>query len=456
MKNLDALTITEISREIREGTLSSTTLVEACLKRIDGLESSVQAWVTICLAEALQCARELDGEARAGKLRGTLHGVPIGIKDIYSVAGVTTTAGARGFADQIPPTDATTVKRLKAAGTIILGKTATTEFAYTDPATTRNPWNFGRTPGGSSSGSAAAVAAGMVPVALGSQTVGSTLRPAAYCGVVGLKPSYGRVSRAGIFPLAWSLDHVGIFGRSVSDVAHLLQVLAGPDQEDPTASPLPAPDYQARLSTMTRPRLGLVRQYFLDRSTPEMAAHIESTSERLRSAGAVIEELPLPESFPLVHAATRLILAAEAAALHEELFRKHADEYRPRIRATIEAGTLIPAHVYFKAQRIRRRFQREMMPILDRVDALVMPVTPGPAPDLTTTGDGSFCAPWSFAGLPAISVPSGFSNGRLPLAIQLVGRSFAEERLLAVAHWCESIIGRMPSPVASDQQSALS
>jgi Asp-tRNA(Asn)/Glu-tRNA(Gln) amidotransferase A subunit family amidase len=264
--------------------------------------------------------------------------------------------------------------------------------------------------------------------------------------VVGLKPSYGRVSRAGILPLAWSLDHVGIFGRCVSDVAHVLQALAGPDDEDLTASPFPVPDYHSRLPSTIPPRLGVVTEYFLDRSAPEMAAHMESTAETLRSEGAVLDEVSLPESFSLVHAATRLILAAEAAAVHEGLFQPHADEYRPRIRAIVETGTLIPAHVYLKAQRIRRRFQREMAPILAQHDALLMPVAPEPAPDLATTGDGSFCAPWSFAGLPAISVPSGFSGGRLPLAIQLVGSTFAEETLLAVAHWCESVIGRMPPP----------
>ena len=376
----------------------------------------------------------------------------MGIKDIYHVAGVKTTAGARGFADQLPVTDATTVSRLKSAGAIVLGKTATTEFAYLDPAETKNPWNLERTPGGSSSGSAAAVAARMAPAALGSQTVGSVLRPAAYCGVVGLKPTYGRISRAGIMPLAWSLDHAGTFTRSVADAALLLKVLAGRDRNDPTSSDLPVPDYPALLVLDSPPRMGLVRQYFREESAPETASHLDSVVAALRAAGAAVEEVSMPGSFRAVHAATRLIAQAEAAAVHADLFRLHARQYRPKIRAFVEAGSLVPALAYLQARRLRRRFQREMEPLLARFDALIMPVVPAPAPDLSTTGDGSFCAPWSFAGLPALSLPTGIGAEGLPLAVQIVGKAFAEERLLAAAHWCESVLGPAAAPECGDKE----
>ncbi|MBI5911726.1 MAG: amidase [Betaproteobacteria bacterium] len=443
---LHTLTVAEAAKRIREGSLSPVELVAGCLERIESLEPSVKAWVTLCRADALEQAERLSDEARAGRIRGPLHGIPVGIKDIYHVAGVKTTAGARGFADQVPVNDATTVSRLKAAGAIILGKTATTEFAYLDPAQTKNPWNLERTPGGSSSGSAAAVAAQMAPAALGSQTVGSVLRPAAYCGVVGLKPTYGRISRAGIIPLAWSLDHVGTFSRSVTDAALLLKVLAGRDRDDPTSSSLPVPDYPALLPADSPPRLGLVREYFLDESTAEVARHIELIVSALRAAGAAIEQVTLPDSFRAVHAATRLIAEAEAAAFHADLFRSHADEYRPKIRTFVEGGSLVPAVAYLQARRMRRRFQLDMDAILTLFDGLVMPVAPAPAPDLSTTGDGNFCAPWSFAGLPAISLPTGLGKEKLPLAMQIVGGAFAEERLLASAHWCELVIGRAATP----------
>jgi aspartyl-tRNA(Asn)/glutamyl-tRNA(Gln) amidotransferase subunit A len=247
------LTAFDAAQLIRQRQLSPVTLLKSLLRRIDRLEAKIQAWVTLDRAGALTAAEQLAREAQSGHLRGPLHGVPVGIKDIYYTAGLKTTCGSRLFADFIPTYDATPVARLKQAGAIVLGKTVTTEFATMDPGPTCNPWHLEHTPGGSSSGSAAGVAACMVPLALGSQTYGSIQRPAAYCGVYGLKPSFGRVSRYGVYPLSWSFDHVGPLARTVADCALALQVLAGPDPQDPACSQAPVPDYLQAVQRVDRP-----------------------------------------------------------------------------------------------------------------------------------------------------------------------------------------------------------
>src|SRR6058998_534860 len=319
---LAALGIREVTEAIRAGTVSPVELVDACLARIRALDGDLRAWSHVAGNEALATARERLAEARAGTLRGPLHGVPVGVKDIFDVAGMPTTGGAKPFAHTRPGADAAAVARLRAAGAIILGKTVTTEFAYRDPAPTRNPWNHGHTPGGSSAGSAAAVAARMVPLALGSQTVGSVLRPAAYCGVVGFKGTHGLVPVQGVIPLAWSLDHVGVLARSVTDAALAMSVLAGRSVE-----PLP----------VSTPRLALAPA-LLRRATPELAAHIESVADALSRAGATVSKIELPSSFRDLSAAGLRVLEAEAAAYHEPRFVKHADEYSPEMRSLVEAG----------------------------------------------------------------------------------------------------------------------
>jgi aspartyl-tRNA(Asn)/glutamyl-tRNA(Gln) amidotransferase subunit A len=439
MAELYDLTAYQAARGIRQGELSPVTLLEALLQRIDGLEPQVQAWVTLDRAGALATARELEQERQHGRIRGPLHGVPVGVKDIYYTAGLKTTCGSRIFADFLPSYDATPVARLKQAGAVILGKTVTTEFATLDPGPTRNPWHLAHTPGGSSSGSAAGVAARMVPVALGSQTFGSIQRPAAYCGVYGLKPTFGRVSRYGVFPLSWSLDHVGPLARTVTDIALALQVLSGYDPYDPASSHAPVPDYLQAVQRADRPpRLGLVRQFYLERADPELRAHTEAVADRLARAGAPVEEVKLPESFRAVLAAHRMIMQVETAAVHADLFRAHAELYGPRIRASIEAGSLIPGVHYLQAQRLRRLVRHDMTQVFQHSDFLLMPAASGPAPrDLTITGDPSFSALASFTGLPAITIPSGLNTAGLPLAVQLLGPAFADDRLLAAARWCE-------------------
>jgi aspartyl-tRNA(Asn)/glutamyl-tRNA(Gln) amidotransferase subunit A len=443
-----ALSVVDAAAAIRAGRLSAMGLVEDCLARIDACEADVQAWVTVDRQGALAAARRLDADAREGRLHGPLHGVPIGLKDIIDAAGLTTTAGARGFADRTPPHDATCVARLRSAGAVILGKVQTTEFAFSDPAVTRNPWDAARTPGGSSSGSAAAVAARMVPAALGSQTLGSVLRPAAFCGVVGLKPTYGRVSRRGVVPLSWSLDHVGVFARSVADAALVMSAAAGHDPADPGSASAPPVDVTAVLAgpPARPPRLGLIGEPFLPRATPGARSHLDEVARTLRARGAEVDPVRLPPLMEAVYSAAIAVSRAEIGAVHADSHRRRANAYRPRIRAGIEIGQCIPADLYLRAQRIRRRARADLAPLLATYDALVMPAALGPAPDRNTTGDAAFNGPWTALGLPSVSVPTGLAADGLPLGTQLIGGPFEEARLLTAARWVEAAVGFEAAP----------
>ena len=437
------LSVSQAAEQIRTGQLSPTDYAATLLERIDTHEPDLQAWVTIDREEVLGAARRREQELESGA-GGIMQGVPVGLKDIFYTAGMKTTACSRIYADFVPDYDATCVTKLKEAGAVILGKAVTTEFATSDPSPTRNPWNRAHTPGGSSSGSSVAVAAGMCPAALGSQTGGSTCRPAAYNGIVGLKPTYGRISRYGVVPVSWSLDTVGILVRTVTDAAVLLQAMAGYDPNDPGSANLPVPDFLREMEGRTEPpRLGLLnRGYFYERATEEVRRHTDAAAQQLAQAGAVIEELELPASFDTAPDVQRIVMNVECAAFHEEFFRHRADEYGPRLRANIEMGLLIPSVTYLQAQRLRRQFRRDLTELAGRVDALLMPATPAPAPqDLNTTGDAAFQAPWTSAGLPTVVVPSGLSEDGLPLGVQFAAPPFEEGRLLAAARWCETALG---------------
>jgi aspartyl-tRNA(Asn)/glutamyl-tRNA(Gln) amidotransferase subunit A len=346
----------------------------------------------------------------------------------------------------VPAYDATSVARLKAAGGILLGKLHTTEFATNDPAPTRNPWNLACTPGGSSSGSAAAVAARMVPLALGSQTIGSNVRPASYCGLVGLKPTFGRISTRGVMALSYTQDHVGLMARSVEDVALGLQIVAGHDPGDPSSSREPVPDYLDALTRRPAPRIGVVREHFFERATPDVALVTSAAVDRLVAAGAIVEDVALPPSFGATFAAAYLITRSDTTSIHAERYAAKADLYRPSIRASIEVGMLIPGDFYVRALRIRSQFRRELRPTLARYDVLLTPTTPTPAPEGMATGDPRFQIPWSLSGFPSITVPCGFSASGLPLGLQLVSDMFTEAPLLTAAAWCEDVLGRAPAP----------
>jgi len=421
----------EMAEAVRARSASPVELVEACLTRIRKLDGELRAWAHVDAEGALAIAREREAEARASRLRGPLHGVPVGVKDIFDVAGMPTTGGAKAFAHTRPTADAAAVARLRAAGAIVLGKTVTTEFAYRDPAPTRNPWNHDHTPGGSSAGSAAAVAARMVPLALGSQTVGSILRPAAYCGVVGFKGTHGLVPVAGVIPLAWSLDHVGVLSRSVGDAAWAMSVLAGRDLEP---------------AAVGAPRLALAPE-LLSRASREVAAQVEAAADAFARAGATVSKVELPASFGDLAAAGLTVLEVEAAAYHQPWFVKHADQYGLEMRKLIEAGLDVSATAYVTANRMRLAFRDDVTPLLAAHDALLSPTAPAPAPaGLTSTGDGSLCSPWSNAGVPAITLPSGIASSGLPHAIQLVQAAGASTRLLGVAAWCERVLGFTRAP----------
>ena len=440
--------VAEAAAEIRQGNLSPVELAQSLLARIDALDPSLQAWVTIDREEVLSEAKRREGEIARGGPKGPIHGVPVGLKDIFYTAGMKTACGSRINADFVPDYDATTVSRIKDAGGIILGKAVTTEFASGDPSPAVNPWNAAHTPGGSSSGSSVAVAARMCAAALGSQTGGSTCRPAAYNGIVGLKPTYGRVSRYGVVPLSWSLDTVGILVRNVTDAAIMLQVMAGHDPQDPGCSDQPVPDYLEEMGRLDGPpRIGLIKEFFYEQSTPEVRNHTDAAVERLAEAGAVIQEISLPESFASAHSCQRVVSIVECASFHEESYRDRADEFGPKIRSSIEMGMLIPSVRYVQAQRARRQFRADMMAMVRGLDVVLTPGTPAPAPrDLNTTGNAMFQSPWTSSGLPSIVIPSGLSQEGLPLAIQLAGLPWDEGKLLAAAGWCEAALGAALSP----------
>ena len=444
------LSVSEAAAQIREGDLSPVDLVESLLARIDALDGELKAWVTIDREEVLETARKREIAAQWGGPLGPIHGVPVGLKDIFYTGGMLTACGSKVYADFVPDFDATSVAKIKEAGGIILGKAVTTEFATSDPSPTRNPWNLEHTPGGSSSGSSAAVAARMVPAALGSQTGGSTCRPAAYNGIVGLKPTYGRISRYGVVPVSWSLDHVGILTRTVADAALMLQALSGEDENDPGTLGLPVPDFTAEMSKTAAgrpPRIGLVRDYFEDYASPEMWAHTEQVAHQLSLAGAEVVELPLPDSFAHAHSMQRIVMNVECAAFHQANHRIRAADYGPRIRAGIEMGLIIPPATYLKALRLRREFRAAMNEMAQQVDVLMMPATPTPAPrDLNTTGDAAFQSPWTAAGLPTIVVPSGLSDAGMPIAVQFAAPLAEEGRLLGAAQWCERVVGLNEGP----------
>ena len=443
--NLHELGTVEIVSGLRARRFSVVELVQALLARISDLDH-LQAWVHVdpeaVIAQAHRKQVELDAGSSA-----PLIGVPTGIKDIFYTAGVPTTACSKVYADFVPKHDATTVVRLREAGGIMLGKTVTTEFAYRDPPPTRNPWNLNHTPGGSSSGSAAAVAAMMCPTAFGSQTRGSVLRPASYNGIVGLKPTFGRVSRFGVVPLSWSLDHVGWMARSVEDAALMLQVMAGPDTNDPTTVYDDVPDYCVGIKNPSPPHVGVLQDYFFENAGDDVRAHTQEVIEHLSREGARVEYIELPESFEHAMADQLIILTVEAANFHEPLFKENADLYGPNIRELIETGLAIDAVTYSRALESRVQFMADADRLSKQVQVLLTPSTPTPAPgDLNVTGSAMFQGPWTSTGLPTVTVPSGLSKAGLPLGIQLIAARMEETRLLSAARWCEQVLGKMPAP----------
>ena len=443
------LSVAQAASAIRDGALSPTDLMDSLLARVAALEPGLSAWVTLDPDAARAAAREAEADLARSGPRGPLHGVPVGLKDIFSSAGVPNTACSRLFADFVPDYDATCVARLRQAGAIMMGKLVTTAYAAGDPSPTVNPWDADRTPGGSSSGSAVAVATRMCAAALGSQTVGSTLRPAAYAGIVGLKPTFGRISLHGVIPLGWSLDTVGILVRTVEDAALLLGIMAGYDPQDPVSASEPVTDYlPAAVAQGRPPRIGLLRGFFYERSNDEVRRHTDAAAQRLADAGAEVVEVADPPSIAEHADATTTTFDVEVAATHERDYRRDPTLYPPLIRGVIERGLSTPAPNYAAAQQTRARFRRELRSVFESVDVLIGPSTPAQAPPTSegTTGPPLFQGPWTSAGLPAISIPSGLDASGLPLGLQMAAPWFQEKRLVETAGWCEAVLGQGPAP----------
>ena len=447
MAETHELSAAELARQIRDRKITPVEVSQSLLERMDVLEPSLDAWVRVDRETVLSDAQQRQAELESGAATGPLHGVPIGIKDIYHISGIPTTAGSKGYADYVPDETAVTIDLLRKAGAIMLGKTVTTEFACLDPSHTKNPWNPAHTPGGSSSGSAVSVAARMCPIAMGSQTVGSVLRPASYNGIVGLKPTYGRVSRRGVVPVSWSLDTVGWMGRTVEDMALLLQVMAGPDELDPVASKLPAGDYLSDLESAKTPKIGLITSFFMEESDQETQQMTRAILDQLKSAGASVVDVTLPESFDTAFQDQLMIMGVEAAAFHKPMYEKQAADYRPKLREMLRQGLETDAVTYTKALERRLRFSADMRVLAEQADVLLTPSTPtAPLADLTNTGDTRFQGPWTSCGLPTITLPAGLAKSGLPMGIQLIASPFEEVRLLAIARWCEKIIDVQLAP----------
>jgi aspartyl-tRNA(Asn)/glutamyl-tRNA(Gln) amidotransferase subunit A len=445
------LSAAEAGRAIAAGSLSPVALAEAYLDRIAALDGELHSYVLVLRDEALAAARAADGEIRAGRSRGPLHGVPIGLKDIYQTRGIRTTAGSRVYLDHVPEADAQSWVRLRDAGMILLGKNETHEFAIGGPDFTlpfppaRNPWNTAHYPAGSSSGTAAAVGAHLCAAGMGSDTGGSIRGPAAYCGLIGLKPTYGRVSRRGVFPLSYTLDHCGPLTRTIEDCALMLQALAAYDPHDPASADVPVPDYAAalagRLDGMT---IGVVRHWhekdavagFGPDSAPSATyvANFDAACRTLEGLGARLVDLQVSPLLDYADA-NRVIMLAEAYALHESDFRERPHLFGRHMFARIGLGAFLSAADYVEAVRQRRELCLEMAGALAGVDVIVSANATGPAPRIDAVGTyatferASYTAPYNVTGLPALSVPIGFEDG-LPLAFQIAGKPFDEAAVL--------------------------
>jgi aspartyl-tRNA(Asn)/glutamyl-tRNA(Gln) amidotransferase subunit A len=443
--DLTWLSLHEAGVLVRRKTVSPVDLTQACLARIERLNPALNAFITVTADEALRQARDAEAEIRKGKWRGPLHGMPIALKDLFDTAGVRTTAASGVFKDRVPQQDAEVVRRLRAAGAVLLGKLNMHEFAYgaTSVATffgpVHNPWKVDSIAGGSSGGSAAAVAVGLCYGALGSDTGGSIRQPAAYCGIAGLKPTYGRVSTRGVIPLSWSLDHVGPMCRSVGDCALLLQAIAGYDPEDSNSVDAAVPDYAQALRTkVSTIRLGLPRKLFFEQVDSEIDAAVNQAIDVLRKLTAGIRDVQVPAYQPLP------VLGAEAYAYHAAHMAKTPELYQPATRDRLEIGAKVTAPAYIEARRELDRLRRAIREVFADADVLITPTTPIPPDTIAgaikddvpprTTPSLRNTSPFDVYGLPAISIPCGFSSSGLPIGLQISGPPFGEPVVIALAH----------------------
>lgn len=424
--------LVEACRAFANGTLERKDYLQQCARRADDYEPWLKAFTYRVPADELAPAAE-----------GPLAGIPVAVKDIISTASMPTTNGSPIYAGRIPEADAAIVTAIKAAGGTIFGKTVTTEFAWRKPGATVNPWNPAHTPGGSSSGSAAAVAVGIVPLALGSQTLGSTIRPGAYCGIVGFKPSFGSVARRGVNPLAGSLDHVGFFTRSVDDAAYALSQLKNKIDAEPDSIVLPPipVTVDAGVEPLLSPRLALIRTAFWDKASAAQRDALEKAAAVFKSAGGVVEELSLPDAYRVATETTDRLLAAEAAAIYGPLIERFPDKTSAQLKQLVQEGAAMSVTDYLGARRLQLELRQDIAGLLNGFDAvLTLPAT-GEAPaGLDYTGDATFCALWTFLGTPALTLPVTRSVNGLPLGIQLAAPYRQDASLLRVAKWAEAAL----------------
>ncbi len=454
MADLHWTSMTDLARMIASKEVSPVDVARAHLERIARLDSTLRSFITVCAEAALDEARAAEARLAAGDTLGPLHGVPIALKDLVDTAGVRTTGGSRILIDRVPAADATVVKRLRAAGAIVLGKLNMHEVAVgpegrnVHHGDTRNPWDatVHRLPGGSSSGSGAAVAAGLTPGALGSDTGGSIRIPSSLCGITGIKPTYGRVSRAGVLPLAWTLDHVGPMARSAADCALMLGSLAGYDPADATTSVLPVPHYTSALTGDVKGlRVGLLRSSFLEASAPDVAAAVAQAAKTLESLGARVDEIALEHA---VHAPaiSFAIVGSEALAYHAGWLKARPGDYQPDVRDRLRAGAFVGGADYVRAQQARALVRDEVDEVLRHRDVLLAPATPITAPALgerevdvrgvildIRSALVRLTRAFNVSGHPSCALPCGFSGGGLPIGMQIVGRAFDEATALRVA-----------------------
>jgi Asp-tRNA(Asn)/Glu-tRNA(Gln) amidotransferase A subunit family amidase len=425
--------VLDLLRRFKHDTPAADAYAAECLARTKAVEPRLKAFEYL----------PTDVTRRSGPLSG----IPVAIKDIIATSDMPTTNGSPIYRDHVPAADAWVVERLRNLGATIFGKTVSTEFAWRHPGPTVNPWNVAHTPGGSSSGSAAAVAAGLVPLALGSQTLGSVVRPAAFNGVVGFKPSYGAIPRVGVHPLSGSLDHVGFFARRVDDVALALSLLTGVSEGDSHGRPLPRfeVDIDNGLAPLDRPRLAVVRFAKWSRAEAEQQALFETVIAKLRDAGAVVEERELAALDAIHWSAINTIMLSEATVIFSDLIARYPDRVSDVMKSHVESGRAKSAMEYLAAKAAQAERQAALEADLDGFDAVLTLPAFGEAPrGLQSTGDAEYCAPWTFVGAPAISVPAGFGRNKLPLGVQIAGRYRDDVRALKAAKWVETTLGFDP------------
>jgi aspartyl-tRNA(Asn)/glutamyl-tRNA(Gln) amidotransferase subunit A len=464
----------ETAARIARREISPVELVEATLRRIDTLNSVLNAYITVLAEEALTEARAAEREIAAGGHRGPLHGIPVSVKDLFWTRGVRTTGGSRLLADFVPTEDATIVTRLRDAGAVLIAKANLLELAYAvahpDYGPTKNPWDLTRTASGSSGGSAGAVAAGMDFGSFGSDTAGSIRLPASFCGVVGLKPTFGRVSRHGLQPLSWSLDYAGPFGRSVRDVAALLQAVAGVDPLDPASATAAVPDYAGALGErLDGVRIGFVTNVMGEGLDPEIDAAVTHAVPVLADAGATIREVAIPELEGSAANAAMTIIAPEATHTHREWLETRPDDYSPTVLERLLAGRSVPAVDYFAAKDAGDRLRLKLQNLQRDIDLLVLPTMPVVAMPLdettvqVTEGErgmtvlNHLISPFNLTGHPALTLPCGFTGSGLPIGLQIVGRAFEEAIVLTAGHAYQQRTdwhGRKPTAVADRARSA--